>query len=263
MNENNIREWVLTGIILLSAFAFRYITTRILERSKIKSIDLKRRWMYHTKSWTIGVAILIVTILWASELRSFMLGIITFLVAIIIATKELILCITGGVYRALSSPFSIGDRIRVNDFHGEVIDQSIIMTRILELGPDNLQQFTGTSITIPNSTFLTHSVVNESFTSHYVMHQFRLPPKEGIEPAVSREKLLTVANEIYSRYQVEAEKSIKKFLKSHSILGVELKPRVIYVFSSSGEAELLIRMPVPDQERIDIQQKIISSYLEN
>mgnify|MGYP001215256827 CR=1 FL=1 len=56
-------------------------------------------------------------------------------VALVIATKELILCVSGALIKGGARSFNIGDRIQVKEFRGDVIDQNLLTTTILEVGP--------------------------------------------------------------------------------------------------------------------------------
>src|SRR5690606_32112227 len=74
----------------------------------------------------------------SAELRTVAISIVAIAVAFVVATKELILCITGSILKMASRSFVIGDRIQVKDFRGDVIDQNLLATTILEVGPGKL-----------------------------------------------------------------------------------------------------------------------------
>src|SRR5690606_21781606 len=124
------------------------------------------------------LAILSFMVLWADQIYSLIISITAVAAALAIATKELLLCLGGTFYKASTRPFSIGDRIEVGGTRGDVIDIGLFATQVLQVGPGNLtHQYTGRSVTIPNSVFLTQNIINESYSTDYVLHIFEVPVK--------------------------------------------------------------------------------------
>lgn len=64
------------------------------------------------------------------EIETFALSITAIAVALVIATKELILCVSGALYRASSKAFQIGDWIEIGPHFGEVVDHGIGSTTL-------------------------------------------------------------------------------------------------------------------------------------
>jgi small-conductance mechanosensitive channel len=79
---------------------------------------------------------------------------------------------------------AVGDWIEIAGIRGEVIDQNILSVTLQEIyseGP--LYEYTGRTIVIPNSQFLTTPAKNENFIKRYVYHTFSLvvPPQIDIQ----------------------------------------------------------------------------------
>ena len=69
--------------------------------------------------------------------------------AIVLATKEIIMCLSGAIYRASSGTFKVGDRVEIGAFRGDVIDQTLLATTILEIGPGQaIHQHSGRTVTL-------------------------------------------------------------------------------------------------------------------
>lgn len=73
-------------------------------------------------------------------------------VAIGFAIQDLLANIFGGFVIILTRPFNIGDKIKINDYYGEVIDINLLKVRIVT--PDDSQ------INVPSKTFLVNSISN-------------------------------------------------------------------------------------------------------
>ena len=92
-------------------------------------------------------------LIWPEQLRTLALFLVA--VAIVLATKELIRYLTGGFLKMAARSFPIGDRVEVNNLRGDVINQTMLTTTIMEIGPGQLtHQYTGRSIALPSSIFL-------------------------------------------------------------------------------------------------------------
>ncbi|WP_146429413.1 mechanosensitive ion channel domain-containing protein [Blastopirellula retiformator] len=86
------------------------------------------------------------------------ISILAFAVAVVIALKELIQCISGSIMKAVGRPFKLGDRIEFHNIRGDVIDHNVLTTTILELGPDQMtQQLTGRAIVLLVHVRTTHA----------------------------------------------------------------------------------------------------------
>lgn len=76
-----------------------------------------------------------------------------------VATKELLLCLSGAAFRTFTRAFAIGDIIEIGSNRGEVIDISLLATRLRETdhrgGPGRTQ---AQSTVIPHSLLFTQPV---------------------------------------------------------------------------------------------------------
>jgi len=127
--------------------------------------------------------------LWLPQIQHFILSVTAIAVAMVIATKELILCITGAVLLRTSRAFSIGDWISIGDRFGEVIECNVLTTSIQEI-ESKYYTSTGRTVTLPNSMFLSQSVVNQNFIRRYRFHRFAITIEPDAFPMDAQEKLL-------------------------------------------------------------------------
>ena len=108
--------------------------------------------------------IMFIFFLWFAKLQTVFISLLAVAAAIVIAFKEIIMCLTGGLLIRINNYFKLGDRIEVDGVRGFVIDKSLTATKILEIGPEkNSQQTTGNIISIPNSIVLNKSLTNSLF----------------------------------------------------------------------------------------------------
>lgn len=128
--------------------------------SKIEKVNIKK----NINSYLLVALFFILIFIWFTQLQSLLVSFVAVAAALVLATKEIIMCVTGGILISISDHFKRGDRIEVDGLRGFVIQKNLTTTKLLEIGPEiNSQQTTGKIITIPNSLMLNKAVKNESF----------------------------------------------------------------------------------------------------
>lgn len=119
-------------IIIFVVLVRQVILARI--RGEVAFITEKQRsWMSRTKNGAFAITSLILFVLWQSEINQFALSVTAIAVAIVVASKEIILCFTGSIQRASSRSFRVGDWIEVGKISGQVIDHNMMATVIQEI----------------------------------------------------------------------------------------------------------------------------------
>ena len=119
---------------------------------------MRRRWSVTIRNTLILVSIIGLAIIWAPQLQNFAVSLIAIAVALVLATKELLDCLTGSLLRTASKAYAVGDRIEINGTRGNVVDHNFLTTTLLEIGPGQTShQYTGRAIVIPNNQLLSHS----------------------------------------------------------------------------------------------------------
>ncbi len=178
-NEDVANTVTLIAIMLV----FRFLTTRGIKGKQEVLNETRRRWMSIVQNSSVLLIGLGLIFIWSPELSTFALSLTAFAVAMVLATKEYILCMIGGLYRATSRPFTMGDWIEILGMRGEVIAEGILATKLQELGTGNYRyDYTGRILTVPNSVLLTQTVSNESYRKRYLHHRFSVTVEAGIDP---------------------------------------------------------------------------------
>jgi len=247
-----------TAILLIVVTAVRSIASRFIKK-RVHSKELQRRWLVQTRNGFILLLTLGLLFIWGDTLRTFALSIVAIAVAFVVATKELILCVSGSILKTGSGSFNVGDRIQVKEFRGDVIDQNILATTILEVGPDKLtHQRTGRKTVIPNALFVSEPIINESFTHDFVLHVFTVPFKREENWRAAQDEFLKAARKHCKPYLNEARIHMEKLSEDMGLDVPTADPRVTVQVPTAGEIHLVIRIPVKSSQRGFIEQSILS-----
>lgn len=246
-------------VVVLIVFALRWVTVRLIRGATFDSDTQRLTWMGRVRFATLFSLVLGLVVVWSAQLSGVALGAVAFAAAVVIATKELILCVSGSAVRAAGSAFEIGDRIEVDGTRGDVIALGILTTTLLEVGPGHRR--TGRSISIPNSVFVNHSVINETFHGQYVLHTFSVPMTPGVAWRSAEEELLAGAHETCAEFQEDARRAMQQVAAQHGLSAPTAEPRVLLQVPAAGEIVFQVRVPAPAHEKARIEQHVLRRYL--
>lgn len=251
-----------TLVLILIIVAVRFIVIRALEGKKDRLTDVRRRWISIVQNTSIVIIVLGLIFIWSPELSTFALSLTAFAVAMVLATKEYLLCIVGAVYRAASRPFTVGDWIEIQGMRGEVIVEGILTTRLQELGTGASHfEPTGRVLTLPNSVLLTQTVFNETYRKRYLHHQFLVTIDPGIDPtpiAASALKMLETWVEgkdaLAERYWSMVQQRFKTDLPSR-------KPQVALETTHLGKINFAVTVFCAAKDAAPVQNMITEHIL--
>ncbi len=246
-------------IVILTVFASRAFAQRWMRSREWLTEELRLGWRVRVNNIAVLVVLLTLIGIWSAQLQTLALSAIAIAAALVVATKELLLCISGSFLRTISRAFGVGDRIEVSGLRGEVINLGFLTTTILEIGPGN--QRSGRAIVIPNSVFMSQSVVNETYTEDYVLHLFTIPVVVDQDWMMREELLLECAYEVCEPHIEAAREHMNKLAIKHNLLVAQTEPRVMIHMKEADKALFAIRVPTPAREKNYLEQLIVRRYL--
>lgn len=249
------------GIVAVLSAVRYFLVHQIRRRSEFLSKD-QRLWMSRAKNGSVLLIALGLVSIWWPELREFALSIAAAAVALVIATKELILCFSGSVLKAGSGAFGIGDWIEVGDLRGEVIEQNMLSTTIQELDTENNSyEYTGKTITIPNSIFLSQSVKNMNFMKRYVYHRFTIVTDPVLDPFEAKEWILQRID-TYSESFIDIARRYNALIEKRA--GVDIpgaEPRIRVRTTDAGKNEFTVIVFCPTSQAVAMEQRVTRDFM--
>lgn len=253
-----VRLLLSTLVLIVVMLVLRAVSVRIILRS-VEATELRRKWLVQSRNGLLLITLLGLFMIWGQELRTLALSVVAIAVAFVVATKELILCITGGLLKSGARSFDIGDRIQIKDFRGDVIDQNLLVTTILEVGPGKLiHQRTGRVIVLPNALFVSEPVINEGFTHAYVLHVFTVPFMRKDRWRDALQALRDAAANQCQPYLEHARKHMNRVAVQRGLEIPSVEPRISLQFPDADEVHLVVRVPARPSQRSYIEQSILS-----
>lgn len=255
---------LLSTLLLIAAYlGLRALAQRQLLRDPLgEGADHARRVLANVKSGLIVLLLIGLFFIWAPEIRTFALSLTAFTVAIIIATKELILCVSGSVLRAASGAFSVGDWIEVGGVRGEVLERSLLSTTLQELHADGpVHEYTGRTVVVPNSQFLTATVRNERFYKRYVIHSFSIVLERTMDPAPVEARVAEVLSEEMTPYAEVAQRYNALIERRAGVDLIDLAPRFRLQMTNEGRLKLTVSAFLPTKQAVRIERAALDAAL--
>ena len=114
LHEGFIRDLIITFVFGSVLLGIRYALRRAILRRDALEPDMKRRWLVSVRNATFLLFLMGIMLIWAREIQTVALSMVAIAAALVLATREMILCLLGSLYRTSTNAYSIGDRIEIN-----------------------------------------------------------------------------------------------------------------------------------------------------
>lgn len=178
------------------------------------------------------------------------------------AMQEVIGAIAGWFNITFGSIFRVGDRIEMAGVHGDVIDISLLKTRLMEIGSAGGttwvqgRQYTGRVVTVSNKASLTEPVYNYSSYFEYIW--------EEIEVAIPHHGDWQAASSILereARLQSDSEgarRAMRDVRQRFPVPPAEVEPRV-FATADENYMRLAVRFVVPIRNARSVKDEVFRS----
>ncbi len=251
-----LQSALLLTVLLLVRSGFRRLIARSQRLPEEKALSLQ----ILNRNFLVAALAVGLLWIWGRELKDLALSLAAIAVALVLATKELLLCLLGSVLRTSGDTFSVGDRIEVGNLRGDVVDHRLLTTTLLEVGAGH--QRTGRSLSIPNAIFLITPVINETFTKAYVLHLVKVSLKRDEEWRRAEHLFVEAATEVCAPYLEAARMHMGAMARRHSLQAPMVAPRIMTHFPDAESVELTVRVPTPAREKGRIEQHILRRFFD-
>jgi len=232
------------GRIIASVFIVLFI---YLMRRYIRKALHKTARKYKFTGWentlyylSLFITLIALFLLWLPHLHSVLTFLSIIATALVITIKEVILNFVGWVYIVFRKPFEVGNRIRIKDYIGDVIDIRAVEFSMIEVTPrEQGGQSTGKVIRVPNSLLFTEPLINttKDFSFYWNEVEVSLSTESNWEKATEILESIskTTIENIY-----ENDKRLQNAETKYSIKYRKIDPKV-YLEYSNGSIKLFLR----------------------
>jgi hypothetical protein len=260
LKELLIHPVFISLLVLGSAFSLKVLVDILAHKRAVKkSLDV-RNTSHNIKHLINFIMVLMLLLVWSTEIQNFALSVAAFAVAIVLATREFIQCVIGFVYLVTTRPFRIGDWVQVGDYCGEVVEMDWIKTTLHEIDM-RTYQFSRKTIYLPNNKLITSAIKNLNFNKRFATHHFTIIRKESFNPypiydaiANNAKQYCQEFHEVASRYNTVIERKLEA-----KISGPD--PEIHFSTTDLGEFIANFTLFCPTEKALTIEHKLTEDFM--
>lgn len=240
-NPKLIMTVVIAAVAAVSILIFRRAVSRM---------DLspeQRRRTQNVGFYAVSlVTVLVFAIIWANEIQETALVASGFAVAIVLFNKELILSALGWWLKTMSGAYKIGDRIRVGDIRGDVIDYGVLYTTLMQVDTEaDHGMRTGNVVSVPNALLLTEPVINETRILGFEWKEVHFTLGSGRDWRGAQQWLTQEATNMVKEYEQEVRKQLQQMSDRFAFHPIQVEPHVFVKPTQDGGICIWVRMAMP------------------
>lgn len=179
------------------------------------------------------------------------------------ASQEVIGSFTGYISIISSGIYRIGDRIRIGDVTGDVMDISILRTTVMEIGEwVKADQYTGRIVTVANRFIFSAPVYN--YTQHwgYLWDEITVPVTYTSDWRQAAEIMLQHGNEYTEELHKDAEAGLAQMMDRFPLQRTIVEP-TIYLTMTDNWVEITLRYIVKARERRKVKAQLNRELLQH
>jgi small-conductance mechanosensitive channel len=248
--------------VLTAAKALDAVVLRRLE-SQVTRYNLRR---VTRAAATLAILVVVASVLSASWYTALVsLGILSLVLGFALQTP--ILSFIGWVYILIRSPYRVGDRIRIGDATGDVIDVGYLDTTLWEFGGEYLSTDhpSGRVIKFPNSLVLSEPVFSYSWPLFpYIWNELSLQVAYESDLGFVSRTLIEVADEAVGEDMRERVRSFRQILARTPVDELEVREEPVVFFRAGANTwvEVTVRYLVDPKEAGRVKTRMLAAALE-
>ncbi|MCP2039891.1 small-conductance mechanosensitive channel [Neisseria sp. HSC-16F19] len=256
-------EILQSAIFIVAVVLLRSVLLRgLFKRQPDVDIEIKRRWLVVSRNLAFVACVFGLVTIWATQIQTVALSMLAVAAAVVLATKELIMCLSGSLIRTGTKQYSVGDFIEINGLRGRVVDINLINTLLMQTGPHPLiGQLSGKTVSFPNSLLLSHPVLRDNGNRHFVVHSFDIPVPLALNVDEVVPPLQSKLDELCAPFAEQAARQFAEIQLQKLYITPATEPRVAAVPKDDKVYSVVVRFAAPMAQRQHIQQQLLTHYL--
>lgn len=206
--------------------------------------------------------ILLIVPVWIYESKDILTFLGLFSAGLAFAFKDLVSNFLGWVIINSRKPLQVGDRIKIGDSIGDVLEIDWFYTTIIEVTQTNKTygQSTGRLVYIPNIKTLSVEVINETNTFPYTWNELEITVTIDSNWKKAKQIIMNIAKKHLGNIEDEAKLSLDIASKTHPIYYQNLS-HTIYTSIDVGKIILTLRFICRSRNFRNLEHNITESIL--
>ncbi len=263
-----LTKGLFAAAVVLGLWGLHMLVLAVLLRTATKRRAHDIRNVLRLVFGAVGIVALlgVLTDQWVGVLLS--LGVVGF--AITFALQQPLLSLLGWFYIMAKRPYGVGDRVRIGETKGDVIEVDFLVTTIWEIGGElvSTNQPSGRVVTVPNSMVLASEITNfGGGGSEYVWNELSIQVSYETDLDVASSVMIEEAEAVIGEEMVDRIADFRERLAETPVeLEVTDRPTVNIVQAESW-VELRLRYVVHPRRgtrvRNELYERILDRFNDN
>lgn len=254
-------KFITTIVLIFLSYWVNKIISNLIEKTNWASVKIIKYKNIISVILKL-ISLILITTIWFYASKD----IFTFLglssAGIALASKDFLANFLGWFIINSHTTFKVGDRIKVGDSMGDVVQIDWVYTTIIEVTQINkvYGQSTGRLVQIPNSKILSNAVINETTTFPYVWNEISINLTLNSNWEKAKDIIMKIASDILGNIEKEAKHSLYAASKIHPIHYQNLS-HTIYTSIDSARIVLTLRFLCGSRNFRNIEHDITEEIL--
>jgi small-conductance mechanosensitive channel len=248
--------WVGTAVVLFIAFVTSRLSSTLIRNAS--NVDVARTIRAGRRYVLALFIVLGLYFVWAAEFHRFLYAFAAVLASGIIVAKELFTCVLGDLVKVYNRLCPVGAIVEIDDIRGEVVDSGLFTTTLQVIQNDYFHS--ARIVKIPNSVFLTKSVVQESRTGKFSVIFVRVPVSTKGDVAKAAQRFQGILDSVTAPYLAEAETMLGDIHMLQLLELPSVAPRVLIEPVSADEVRLVGRFAAPTAHKGSLEQEVLRRF---
>jgi small-conductance mechanosensitive channel len=247
-------------VVGVALIAYRLIRSTI--RKRIEDATRRQAARAAVRNVLAVVGFMVIALIWLPTGNNLLTALGILGAGLAIASQEMIGSFVAGLNIWIGNVYRVGDRVRVGDVVGDVMDISLLRTTVMEVGEwVEADQYTGRVVTVANRMVWVSPVYN--FTQHwgYLWDEITLPVTYESDWQRAAEIMLEHGQTYTAELQADAEAKLSKMLDRYPVKETKVEP-TLYLAMTDNWIELTLRFVVDAQERRKVKGRLHRDLLQ-
>jgi small-conductance mechanosensitive channel len=255
-------KFIFSLVVLLLTLATNRAASNLLQaRVKDQSRMHTLRMLLRNAIFVAGIVVIL--LIWLGFGSNFTVAMGILGAGIAFASQEIIGSFAGYVNIVTGNLFRIGDRVKIGNVVGDVLDISVLRTTLMEIGEwVQADQYTGRIVTLANRVVFSDPLFNYTQHWHYLWDEIMIPITYNSNWRLAGELMLEHGGEYSSHLQAQAQTELHDLMKSYPVHETPVEP-TLYLVMTDNWIELTLRYVVDARERRKVKGQLHHELLQH
>jgi small-conductance mechanosensitive channel len=253
---------VLSLVVLTFTWIAYFITRGVLQARVKDQTHLHTLRMLIRNTFFFAGAV-VVLVIWLGLGSNFTVAMGILGAGVAFASQEVIGSFAGYLNIVTGSLYRIGDRVRIGDVVGDVMDISILRTTVMEIGEwVRADQYTGRIVTIANRAVFADPVFNYTQHWRYLWDEIMIPVTYASDWRRAGEIMLEHGRTYGAHLQEQAQAELHDMVRRYLVHDTPVEP-ALYVVMTDNWIEMTLRYIVEARERRTVKGQLHQELLQH